>query len=256
MEDCNLQSLANCGNGVIKIEAEHHGQGAKEVKSDDAGNLQAVIYLAIGAKVMLTENLWVERGLVNGSMGILKDIVWREGSNPRIDKHSMLLVYFPQYNGPGIARNDETYVPIFEVKHDFVLPGGRRTCWRKQFPLTLAYSITVHKSQGLSLDKAVLNFEDKEFATGLQYVALSRIKLFEGLMFESAFDYSAISLRPNAQFSMQQIDQQKRQHIDSVERLLEQLLNWEFDLNLISVGEHEMIGDVDNLETDSVSVRD
>jgi len=45
-----------------------------------------------------------------------------------------------------------------------------------QFPLRLAYGITVHKSQGLTLSKAVLNLATKEHALGLSYVAVSRVK--------------------------------------------------------------------------------
>jgi hypothetical protein len=46
-------------------------------------------------------------------------------------------------------------VPIFRVKRDWV--GATVACTRTQFPLTIAYSITIHKSQGLSVDAAVLH---------------------------------------------------------------------------------------------------
>jgi hypothetical protein len=48
----------------------------------------------------------------------------------------------------------------------------------------------MHKSQGRSLSRAVLNLSDSEFALGLSYVAVSRVKTLEGLMFESTFDLS------------------------------------------------------------------
>ena len=68
---------------------------------------------------------------------------------------------------------------------------GGHTCSRTQFPVVLAYAITIHKSQGISVDRAVLNISDrKDFAPGLTYVAVSRIRTLRGLMFEESFDFS------------------------------------------------------------------
>jgi hypothetical protein len=51
----------------------------------------------------------------------------------------------------------------------------------KQYPLKLAWAITIHKSQGLTFDRVVINFGDGAFASGQAYVALSRATTFEGL---------------------------------------------------------------------------
>ena len=63
--------------------------------------------------------------------------------------------------------------------------------YREQFPLILAYAVTIHKCQGLSLDCAVVDLSDKVFSAGMAYVALSRVRSLAGLHL-SAFDPSSI----------------------------------------------------------------
>jgi len=60
-----------------------------------------------------------------------------------------------------------------------------------QIPLRLAWSITIHKSQGLTFEKAIIDSEDA-FAHGQTYVALSRCKSLEGLVLKSKINSSQI----------------------------------------------------------------
>ena len=81
-------------------------------------------------------------------------------------------------------------VPILRIRQNFMV--GANSCYREQFPLLVNYAITVHKSQGITLDKVVCDISAPEFASGLSYVAVSRVKTLDGLMFEKPFDRSRI----------------------------------------------------------------
>ena len=69
---------------------------------------------------------------------------------------------------------------------------GANSCTRSQFPLTIAFAITLHKSQGLTMQKAVVDISRPQFTPGLNYVAISRLKSLEGLLFEKPFDLDTI----------------------------------------------------------------
>ena len=56
----------------------------------------------------------------------------------------------------------------------------------------LGYAISIHRSQGITLDKAVINLGDTEFSVGLSYVALSRVKTLEGLLLKPTFNFSRL----------------------------------------------------------------
>jgi hypothetical protein len=67
---------------VAKLCAINKGPHSKSATSDKAGGLLNTVFLCKGAKVMLTSNIQVQYGLFNGSMGIIKDIIYLAGRRP------------------------------------------------------------------------------------------------------------------------------------------------------------------------------
>jgi ATP-dependent exoDNAse (exonuclease V) alpha subunit len=68
------------------------------------------------------------------------------------------------------------------------------------------YIIIVHKSQGLILSRVVLNIDQKEYYLGLSYIAISRVKTLDRLMFESPFDFSHFTVHNTPITQDQELD--------------------------------------------------
>jgi hypothetical protein len=104
----------------------------------------------------------------------------------------MVCIAFDNYSGPELYQNasNQPVVPIFPIIREFMV--GNTPCTRTQFALTIAFAITVHKSQGITVDKAVVDISGTKFTPGLNYVAVSRLKSLEGLLFDRPFDLDII----------------------------------------------------------------
>ena len=76
----------------------------------------------------------------------------------------------------------------------------------KQFPLRLAWAITIHKSQGLTFDKAVIDAQGA-FAHGQVYVALSRCKTLDGLVFRSPVPHRGIGADKSVSDFMERVQE-------------------------------------------------
>jgi ATP-dependent exoDNAse (exonuclease V) alpha subunit len=169
----NIDRLRSLNVPVAKIQAIHTGgKEAKKADSDTAYGLKAYILLARGARVMLTANLQTDTGLVNGSMGTVQDIIFKENQGPPSFPIAVL-ISFDNYKGPTIASlESKRVIPIASIRCTWN-SKSEAICSRLQIPVYLVWAITVHKSQGLMLQKAIIDFGDKEFTTGLSFVAMS-----------------------------------------------------------------------------------
>lgn len=131
------------------------------------------IRLKIGSQVMCTINLDQEQGIINGSQG--KVIGFNEFNDP--------VVKFFYKDTIRTIGNHKWMNDTYETNGIL------------QIPLILSWAITIHKSQGITLEYANINIGSNIFECGQSYVALSRVKSLEGL-FIQALDFSKIKSNP------------------------------------------------------------
>lgn len=141
--------------------------------------------ICVGAKIMVTKNINSEH-LVNGDMGIVLD-----------------------FGGTGNSPNDYVEIKVKGIKHHIT-----RQTWEKQkyewnsatktisqkvvgtfnqIPLTLGWAVTIHKSQGLTLDSVAIDAPDA-WDSGQIYVALSRAKNLDGVLLCQKIPVSAVKV--------------------------------------------------------------
>ncbi|CAG8731859.1 2835_t:CDS:2 [Cetraspora pellucida] len=183
VDEVNFNKLRSLNCPVAKVRAIHDLGGCEASRADSnmAKGLEACLLLARGARIMLRANLWTEVGLVNGSMGTIQEILFEEGKCPPF-LPSAVLVEFDNYNSPSITTvENKRLVPILPIRQTW--ESKSIVCSRLQFPINLAWAITVHKSQGLTLPKAIVDLGEREYATGLSFVAISRVRSLKNILF-------------------------------------------------------------------------
>ncbi|XP_068692831.1 uncharacterized protein [Montipora foliosa] len=172
----NHYQLNQLQHPVACINARHSSSSAKNASSDDMSGLEPVVFLAKTAKVMLTMNLWSHVGLCNGATGTVRHIIYDNGHRPP-NLPLAVIVEFDNYRGPAFIDSQPSCVPICPVTVS--LQSGSSLHERQQLPLRLAWALTIHKSQGLTLPKAWIDIGKTEKSPGITYVALSRINSFK-----------------------------------------------------------------------------
>ena len=142
----NGVKLRDIGTTVARCSADHNKASETKANADTASGLERDLYLAVGAKVMLTKHLHQEVGLVNGIRGEIVDIVYKEGK-PAPALPLYVVVRFDGYQGRNWSAREEYSgcVPIVPV--DATWMDGTNML-RTQMPLKLCWAITMHKSQG------------------------------------------------------------------------------------------------------------
>lgn len=142
---------------------------------------EARLELKVGAQVMFVKNdPSAERRYFNGKIGVVTDfyeeyiLVQCPGDDEKIAVEPL------EWENCRYVINEQTQEMETEVVGIF-----------KQYPLRLAWAITIHKSQGLTFDKAIIDAASS-FASGQVYVALSRCRTLEGMVLATPLRQDAV----------------------------------------------------------------
>lgn len=159
------------------------------------------LILKIGARVMFTKNNF-EQNFFNGTLGEVESF---------------------DDSGAPIIRTVLGKRIALEKMEWSVTDGARTLASIRQIPLRLAWAITVHKSQGMTLDNAVIDLSNA-FEFGQGYVALSRVRSFSGL-FLLGYNSRALEVHPG----VTSVDESFRNASNSAKNIFSKLSKKEYD---------------------------
>jgi uncharacterized protein YpbB/GTPase SAR1 family protein len=144
--------------------------------------IEEKLTLKKGAQIMFIKNdLNAEKNYFNGKMGIIFSLSKNEILVKFPEENKIIELEKYEWKNIRYVVNENTKEIEEEVLGTFV-----------QFPIKLAWAITVHKSQGLTFDKAVLDVSDV-FVPGQLYVALSRLRSLQGMVLLKPIQLNGIS---------------------------------------------------------------
>jgi len=177
--ELELDKLANDGRQFYEYDIQvsvyvKQNQNIVREKFLKNSNISQNLQLCEGAQVMLTKNLDLINGLANGSRGVITSFV-----------NDLPIVKFLN----GEERLIELSIWDIEENGELILSA-------RQIPIKIAYAISIHKSQGCSLDYAEIDLSEI-FEYGQAYVALSRVKSLKGLSLID-INYDLIAAHPIA----------------------------------------------------------
>ena len=99
----NCAQLRKLEKPIACINAKHKTCKACKVNSDEFGGLEPVLYQSEGAYVMLTRSIWLDKGLCNGNMEIVEDIIYKKGQCPP-GLPLAVVIEFEDYTGSNFFR--------------------------------------------------------------------------------------------------------------------------------------------------------
>ncbi len=214
----NAQALADLEGKIIKYTPEIVGDFPEKIYP-----LEEVLQLKIGAQIMFVKNdLSFDKKYFNGKMGIVKSMSTNE-----------ILVHFPEENKTIEVEKYEWTNIKYSVNPNTKEIDEQVLGTFVHYPIKLAWAITVHKSQGLTFDKAALDVS-QVFLPGQAYVALSRLRTLEGLVLLSPLRMNGISSDQDVMdYSLNKATDEtlKIALLDETKRFIHSYLKTSFDWN-------------------------
>ena len=203
----NSKQLADLPGKTTTIEAEYtiqktDGSGHVTLRHSDLPTEEDIreivvpsaydskLQFKIGARVVICKNSrhW---GYINGDFGTIRAFNG-DYFTIKLDKGTTVLCPHPD----DLYKTGQLTEYRYDMKYDIITHQLKRITpyvqKTKQFPIKLAYAFTIHKSQGQTYDKVILDLNSHIFAPGQLYVALSRARSLQGLFLTKPVSYSDI----------------------------------------------------------------
>lgn len=210
-------------NALEQLNARKHVYSA-EIENEFPEHIYPVsseLELKVGAQVMFIKNdISFEKLFYNGKMGIVHALSEYEVLVKFPDENKIISVEKYEWTNVKYVVNPNSHEIEEEVIGTFV-----------QYPLRLAWAITVHKSQGLTFDKAIVDVSEV-FAAGQAYVAFSRLRSLDGLRLLQPLHLRNIDNDADLnRFSLSELSTEELQSKLQTEkvRFLQQQINSTFD---------------------------
>jgi len=170
VEQINNLELKKIPREEVVHRGEYFGEPAKIEFLKKNCLAPELLSLKAGSQVMMIKNTYQKEGIINGSLGIIRDFSPRKNYPVVEFSNKKIITIAPE----------EWLIERFDEEKKMIVTDAGVT----QIPLILAWAMTIHKSQGLTLDKISCDLSDA-FSPGQVYVALSRAKSLEGVFIKS-----------------------------------------------------------------------
>ena len=179
VDSINSFNLQNINSEVFSYQSKETGN-FKERPADE------ILKLKVGAQVMLIKNdTKSPKRWVNGSIGTVTEL---------------------STNSIHLKIKNKVHKIIQDTweKFDYLIKNGQVThevvATFTQYPIKLAWAVTIHKSQGQTFEKVIIDLDRGSFAHGQTYVALSRVTSLEGLFLTRPIEISDIIFDNNLKY--------------------------------------------------------
>lgn len=196
VDSYNMRRISEMPGDLVKFQARDSiiGKISKTMKTKKLQTMKNMpkhqtfglpynLHLKIGIRYMITINIDIGDGLVNGVSGILKHIEFEENSTvPKIlyiqfesDQTGQKMRREHESNMENKPNIDKNWVPIKQISKEISMSKNAFfQAFRKQFPVTPAEAYTIHKSQGSTYQSVCVDMRSS-LSRELLYVALSRV---------------------------------------------------------------------------------